>query len=202
MENRDVLELIDSLYTMVTEAWAVPLGNERCIIERDKVLAQLDQIKALLPRELAEANRIVAARDEFLGSAREESNAIRKSAEETAREMISEQYVVRQAQERSRELINNAETRARELYKVVNAYVDDRLGRTEEVMNSAAAVIGDARKAYRRAASPLERDPDDGSDPDWDASPEENAGNPEPQTYAREPGPEPGSEEAAFAASR
>ena len=160
MEHREVLELLDTLYSMVAEAWGVPLGNDRCIIERNKVLTLLNRIKALLPQELAEASRIVAARDEYLGTAREESNAIRKSAEETAREMISEQYVLRQAQERSREVLNNAETRARELYRVVNAYVDDRLGKTESALTSSANAIGNVRRAYRAASAGLEGEPD------------------------------------------
>ena len=34
--NNDVIELLDILYGMVTEAWGVPLGNDKCIIEREK----------------------------------------------------------------------------------------------------------------------------------------------------------------------
>ena len=84
MEN-EVLELIEMLYTMVTEAWGVPLGNEKCIVERDKVLNLLDEIKAQLPAEVAEARRLVNARDEFIGSAKREADAIRRAAEERAR---------------------------------------------------------------------------------------------------------------------
>ncbi len=51
----EVLELIEMLYTMVTEAWGVPLGNERCIVDRDRLLNLLDEIKARLPAEMAEA---------------------------------------------------------------------------------------------------------------------------------------------------
>lgn len=43
------LEIIDMLYTMIAEAWGVPLGNEKCIIERDKALNLLDDLKAQLP---------------------------------------------------------------------------------------------------------------------------------------------------------
>ena len=41
MENqdvRDVVEKLDVLYSMVSEAWGVPLGNDKCIIEREKAL--------------------------------------------------------------------------------------------------------------------------------------------------------------------
>ena len=48
MDN-EVMELIDQLYTMVSEAWGVPLGNEKCIVERDQVLEILDEIKTATP---------------------------------------------------------------------------------------------------------------------------------------------------------
>ena len=40
--GNSVQELLDMLYTMVTEAWGLPLGAEKCVIERDKVLDLLD----------------------------------------------------------------------------------------------------------------------------------------------------------------
>ena len=45
MENNDVIELLDILYGMVTEAWGVPLGNDKCIIEREKAIEIINEIK-------------------------------------------------------------------------------------------------------------------------------------------------------------
>ena len=151
MEN-EVLELVEMLYTMVTEAWGVPLGNEKCIVERDKVLNLLDEIKAQLPSEVAEARRLVNARDEFINNAKREAEAIRKSAEARAREMVEEQEIVRAARTRSNELLTQAEGRTRELYRVANEYVDDALRRTEEAINSALSEVRQSRSNFRAAA--------------------------------------------------
>ena len=151
MEN-EVLELIEMLYTMVTEAWGVPLGNEKCIVERDKVLGLLDEIKAQLPGELAEAKRLVTARDEFIGNAKREAESIRKAAEDHAREMVEEQEIVMAAKTRSNELLSAAESRTRELYRVANEYVDDALRRTEEAVNAALSEIRQSRTNFRSAA--------------------------------------------------
>ena len=72
MDNNDIIELLDILYGMVTEAWGVPLGNDKCIIEREKAIEIINDIKANLPPALAEAKRLVAARDEFIGNAKRE----------------------------------------------------------------------------------------------------------------------------------
>ena len=152
MEN-EVFDLIAMLYTMVTEAWGVPLGNEKCIVERDKVLNLLDEIKARLPAEMAEAKRLVAAREEFISNAKREADAVRRNADERARELLEEQEIVKAARIRSNEVLNDAENRARELYRVANAYVDDTLRRTEEAINTALGEVHQSRNAVRTAAA-------------------------------------------------
>ena len=115
MDNNDIIELLDILYGMVTEAWGVPLGNDKCIIERDKAVEIINEIKANLPTALAEAKRLVSARDEFIGNAKKEAEALRKNAEEKARAMIEEQEIVRVAKARSAEMIASAEAKSKEL---------------------------------------------------------------------------------------
>ena len=153
MENNSILDLIEMLYTMVSEAWGVPLGNEKCIIERDNFLNILDEIKAQLPVEVAEAKRLVTARDEFIGSAKREAESIRKSAEEHARELVDEQEIVKAAAMRSNELLSRAETRTRELYRVANEYVDDALRRTEDAISAALGEVRQSRNEFRSAAA-------------------------------------------------
>ncbi|MBO5975945.1 MAG: hypothetical protein J6P94_02050 [Oscillospiraceae bacterium] len=156
MEN-SILDMIEMLYTMVSEAWGVPLGNDKCIIERDKFMNILDEIKAQLPVEIAEAKRLVTARDEFIGSAKREAESIRKSAEERARELTDEQEIVKAATLRSNELIANAEGRTRELYRVANGYVDDALRRTEEAITAALSEVRNSRNEFRSAAASSQR---------------------------------------------
>ncbi len=156
MEN-SILDLLEMLYTMVSEAWGVPLGNDKCIIERDKFMNILDEIKAQLPVEVAEAKRLVTARDEFIGSAKREAESIRKSAEERARELTDEQEIVKAAALRSNELIANAEGRTRELYRVANGYVDDALRRTEEAIAAALNEVRNSRNEFRSAAASSQR---------------------------------------------
>ena len=89
MENH-ALDIIDMLYTLIAEAWGVPLGNDRCIIERDKALGLLDDLKAVLPGEMTEARRLLIARDDFVANARQEAESIRTTAEEEARNLVDQ----------------------------------------------------------------------------------------------------------------
>lgn len=151
MDN-EVMALIESLYSMVSEAWGVPLGNDKCIVERDKVLGILEEIKVQLPVELSEAKRLVSARDEFIGNAKREAESIRRIAEEKARSLVDEQEIVRISRARANELMAAAENKSRELRRVVNEYVDDALRRTEESVTAALGEIRGCRSSFRGAA--------------------------------------------------
>ena len=114
MENH-ALDIIDMLYNMIAEAWGVPLGNDKCIVERDKALNLLDDLKATLPMELSEARRLVNARDEFVANAKQEADNIRRGAEDKATQMIDEQSVYQEAKRRSDEIVQRAAARGEQL---------------------------------------------------------------------------------------
>jgi len=151
--NNDIIELLDILYGMVTEAWGVPLGNDKCIIEREKAVEIINEIKDNLPSALAEAKRLVAARDEFIGNAKREAEAMRKSAEEKSRAMIEEQEIVRVARAKSAEMIAAAESKSNELRRVASEYVDEMMRQTENNVSEALTKLQSAHNAFRSMGS-------------------------------------------------
>lgn len=152
-ENKvEVMELIENLYTMVSEAWGVPLGNDKCIVEREAVLEILNEIKTRLPVELSEAKRVVTAKDEFIGNAKREAESVRKNAEDKARELLEEQEIVKRANALSAQLVNDAEFKSKELRRVASEYVDDILRRTEETVGAALRSINESRASFRSLA--------------------------------------------------
>lgn len=151
MDN-DVMELVETLYTMISEAWGVPLGNDKCIVEREKALEILDEIKTAMPVELAEAKRLVSARDEFISNAKREAESVRKLAEEKARSMVEEQEVIRVARARANEMMSAAQAKSDELKRVAGKYADDVLRATEETVTAAMNQVHAQRAAFRSAA--------------------------------------------------
>lgn len=159
MENNDIIELLDVLYGMVTEAWSVPLGNDKCIIERDKAVQIINDIKASLPSSIAESKRLVSARDEFIGNAKREAEALRKSAEEKSRLMVEEQEIVRVARAKSAEMISSAEAKSKELRQMASQYVEDIIRQTEESMSAALANVQGVHSALKKLESVKESSP-------------------------------------------
>ncbi len=156
-DNEGVLELVEMLYTMISEAWGVPLGNEKCLLDRDKALDLIEEIKNRLPAEIAEARRLVSRRDEFIGNAKREGENIRRAAEEHARKLVDEQEITRAARAQAAETIANAENRAREVRRAMNAYVDESLRSTEESMSQALGIIRQSRTRFSAATGQRQR---------------------------------------------
>lgn len=147
-----VEELLDILYEMVDEAKSVPLSAEKCMIERDRALDLLDDIRAQFPMELKEAKKLLANRADYIEAAKREAENIKKQAEEEARRIVAEDQLLAQARQKSSEMIRVAEERSRELRRVANEYCEDALRRTEEAVAEAFDEIKQSRARFRAAA--------------------------------------------------
>ena len=152
-----VEELVDMLFAMIDEAKSVPLSSEKCIIERDRALDLLDDIKAQFPMEFGEAKKLLAARADYIASAKREAELIRKQAEEKARQMLAEDELLAQAKQKSNEMVKVAEDRSRELRRAANEYCEDALRRTEEAVSEAYDEIKRSRARFRAAAAGVQQ---------------------------------------------
>lgn len=151
MDNT-VMELVEMLYQMITDAWGMPLGADKCVIERDRVLDILDEIKAQLPAEIEESKKLMAAKSEYIAGAKKEAESIRKMAEDQARRMVDEMEVSKLAKARAQDLVEESEKKSVELRKVANDYAADTLKRTEDAISAALEEVRQSRASFRAAA--------------------------------------------------
>ncbi len=146
-----VVELVEMLFDMIDEAKNAPLSSEKCVIERDKALDLLDDIKAQFPVELAEARKILNARNEYVAAAKREADEIRKRAEIEANQMVSEDRVMNQARLKANELVSQAEEKAKAVRRSANEYCEDVLRRAEEALADARGEMAQVRARFRTA---------------------------------------------------
>ena len=149
-------EILTTLYEMVQDAWSLPLGADKCVLERDKVLDLLDEISNQLPGELKQAKTIVESRNEVITNAKREAENILKQAEQRARQMISHEEVYLQAQKEADDLMKNAQAKIKELRQVTNDYVDDSMKRTEDAI---AQALSESRSKFRALVNPQQAKP-------------------------------------------
>ena len=151
-ENESIIELIEALYNMIADAWGVPLGQDKCLIERDKALELIEEIKSRFPAEMAEAKRLVSARDEFIGNAKKEADSVRKLAEEKSKKLVDEQEIVIQAKARAEQLVAEAQDKADAIRNAATNYVDETLRGTENSISSALETIRLSRSKFHNVS--------------------------------------------------
>lgn len=144
-------ELIDVLYGMVEDAWSMPLGRDKCLIERERVLDILDELRVNLPGEIKAARDVVDKRNELIAEGKRDADAIRRQAEESAAQMVNTSDIMVQARQKSTEILNSAEAQSRELKLAASNYCDEILRETEETVNQTLEELHKIRQQFKAA---------------------------------------------------
>lgn len=148
-----IVELINNLYEMVEEAWSMPLGGDKCILERDKVLDILDEIRAETPREIKAAQEIVERRNQYLDEARLESDLLKKEAQEQAKTLVNADIITTEAKKKADAIVTAAEKRADEMMKVAQEYCEEAMREAEQSLSKTLDELRSTKGRFEKAVS-------------------------------------------------
>lgn len=159
MNDKHIEDIITALYDLIQDARGLPLGADKCIVARDKVLDMLDEISAQLPTELKQSRTIVESRDELIGQAKREAEAIVRKAQEEASRLVSQQTIYEEAKRKCAEMVAQTKDQIANLRKISNDYMDDALRRTEEAIAHSLDDVRETRAKFNAlAAAQAKRD--------------------------------------------
>ncbi|MBR3691209.1 MAG: hypothetical protein IKL89_00725 [Clostridia bacterium] len=176
-ELRNMEQLLAMLGDLVQEAMTVPLSGGKCLVERERVLDILEDIRVSLPDELKAASSVLDSRMDILDSAKAEAENIIKSAQNKAMELVDANNitveanrkakdiltdannqaaaVLTDAQNKSREMIGKAEARAADLRKTTGEYLDSTLQKSMEAMSGSLAEMKKIHQQIRAASGKM-----------------------------------------------
>jgi F0F1-type ATP synthase membrane subunit b/b' len=147
-----VEELVKLLTDMVHDAFTLPLGADKCVLNRDRVLDILEELTATLPSDLKQARSIVESRNEILSQAKREADTIKRQAEDRARQLVSQEEVLITARKKAGEMMAAAKSEVRDVRRASNERIDDTLKRVEDAIGSALTEVRKIRTDFRAAA--------------------------------------------------
>lgn len=148
----NVNELLDTIEDSLEEGASIPLSGGKRVVDVDKIRDYLDEIRLNLPGEIRQAKNIVNDRAQILEDAKKEADIIVKKAEERAAVLVSDQEVLKLAEQRAAEVITNAQSEARNMRQTVTDYCENMLKNTEETMLANASQIKTVRSNLRQNA--------------------------------------------------
>ena len=138
MAAGSIEELLDLLYTEIEEAKNAPLSNDRCVVDRDRVLDMIDDVKAEMPVEIKRAKDIVAQRNDYMADAKQKADRLRQEAEDYAKELLNKDAITRGAEQKAADMIAEAEVQCQQLKEAASEYCEETLRRMEEAVASSS----------------------------------------------------------------
>lgn len=146
MNMDEILEMMDDT---LDKAMAVPFSGKKSLIDVDKMRELIGEIRLSMPNEIRQAKKLVQDRKTIISEAKNEADGIIKKAEEKAKTLISQQEITKQAQQRAGEIMTSAQQKSKELRTTTNEYVDNMLGRVEELLSHDLVDVKKARNALK-----------------------------------------------------
>ncbi len=140
----DVHDKLDDLTALVESARSMPMSAS-CIVNRGEVLALLDELRAELPEEFDEAERILRERGDVIAQARAEAEEIIAAAHEERMRLVSQTEVYAQAQREAGRLRGEAREEAGQMQDDTDAYVDGKLASFEIALNKTLEAVRHGR---------------------------------------------------------
>ena len=148
----NVDELLDTIEETLEEGASIPLSGGKRVVDVDKVRDFLDEVRLNLPGEIRQAKGIVNDRAQILSDAKAEAEAIVKKAEERAAVLVSDQEVLKVAEQKAAELMATAQSEARTMRQTVTDYCENMLKNTADTMLANAAQVKTGRTNLRQKA--------------------------------------------------
>jgi hypothetical protein len=149
----DVEDLLLRVREQVEIARSMPMSAS-VLVNREELLAMLDEAVQALPEELRHARWLLKEREEFLEEARRDAQDIREQAAATAARMVEEREIVRQADATARQIVHDAEAAARQIQHEAEDYIDQKLAAFEVVLDRTMQTVQKGRERLQVIVEP------------------------------------------------
>jgi cell division septum initiation protein DivIVA len=130
----DIMHLVDRLEELINRSRAIWFTHN-VIVDEDRVLDLIDQMRVAIPEEVKRAQQQIAQRDRIMAQAQEEANRTLAIAREKSEQLVSRDAIVQAAQARADQILMQARADVASVRHEADDYVIDTLRRLEMEMD-------------------------------------------------------------------
>jgi cell division septum initiation protein DivIVA len=136
----DVHAKLEQLTALIEGAKSMPLSSS-CVLPRGELLAVIEEVRQLLPSELAAASDVLSDRASVVDEGRAEAEAIIAKATAERARLVSRSEVASEARRQAQEMLDEARDSARVMRDEVEDYVDSKLANFEVVLHKTLSAV-------------------------------------------------------------
>ncbi|MBI2871708.1 MAG: hypothetical protein HYY00_00775 [Chloroflexi bacterium] len=127
----EILELVEQLEDLATSGRKLP-GTGRSLIDPDRLLELVDQLRIAVPRDVHEAQEVLQKRENILNQSLLEAKKIKGAAETERRSRLDEGEVLKEAKARAQEVADEAQRKAQRILHLAEEEARSRRGSADE----------------------------------------------------------------------
>ncbi|KJS59012.1 hypothetical protein [Streptomyces rubellomurinus] len=177
----DVQNQVDEIVAAVESARSMPMSAS-CVVNRAELIGLLNDLKAALPAELAQAQSVMADHGQLVADAQAEAERIIQGAHAERGSLISDTEVVRRAQAEADRILAEARAEVEAQRAEADDYVDSKLANFEVVLTKTLGAVGRGRTKLRGDAGVFEAEYDGEGDGE-EFKPQRTSPSPEVDEY-------------------
>ncbi|MET8628260.1 ATP synthase F0 subunit B [Kitasatospora sp. NPDC004669] len=159
----DVQNKVDEIVAAVENARSMPMSAS-CVVNRSELIGLLNDLKAALPAELAQAQSVMADHEQMVAEAQDEADRIIQGAHAERGSLISDTEVVRRAQAEADRILAEARAEVETKRAEADDYVDSKLANFEVVLTKTLGAVGRGRTKLRGDSGVFETETDGETD--------------------------------------
>jgi cell division septum initiation protein DivIVA len=149
----DILHLVDRLEELFNQSRPIPLTHN-VIVDEDRFLEIIDQMRISIPEEVKKAQQIIAQRDRVMAQAQEEANRTIALAKQKGDEILSRDAIVQGAQSRAEQIVSQARSEAEQTRQEADDYIVEALGNLESELTK---LLNQARNGIAKLTADRQR---------------------------------------------
>src|SRR5436190_7963114 len=125
---------------VVHHARRVPFSAQ-VIVDEEEIVELLDELRASLPEEIKQANRVVQEQHRLISEAHAEAGRITARASERAEGAVRDHEVLRRVERQAQQTLREAQARADQTVREAEAYALEQLQQLEAHLGRTLATV-------------------------------------------------------------
>jgi hypothetical protein len=154
----DIQHLVDRLEDLIDEGRHI-FGTKLTMIDEERALEIIDQMRISIPEEIEKAARVLAQRDRILAQANEEAARLVQLAREKGDQLVDREAMVQAAQSRAANIVELARQEAEQITREADTYVLETLSRLEQQLSRAMTVVRNGINEVNSPSQPAVQPP-------------------------------------------
>ena len=141
----EVFHILDEIEGIIKDSRKVPLTGGLVMVEADRILDQIDRMRAILPEELDTARLVMMEKERIVKQATVDAEQYLEDSRSQIARLVDENEITQHAMKMAEEIMAKAEGAGMDIRREANEYAADLLTHVELVLKKSLEAVSNGK---------------------------------------------------------